>query len=76
MDDLFFKKHIKLFKEREESKIKIINHIKNKTNILLKEEEIKIEKNVISLNVSSIKKSTLYKFNLKEIFSEIGFIYK
>ena len=76
MDNNLFKKHIKLFNERNENKNKVIEHIKNKTSIVLKENEIKIEKNIISINVSSIKKSIFHKYNLKEILKEIKLIYK
>lgn len=76
MDNSLFKKHNKLFNERNENKNKIIIHIKNKTSISLKEQEIKIENNVVSLNISSIKKSVLYKYNLKNLLEEIGFFHK
>lgn len=76
MDNLLFKKHIKLFKERDENKTKIIEHIKSKTNIILKENEIKIEKNTVRLSLSSVKKSTLHKHKIEEILKDAGLIYK
>lgn len=76
MDNSLFKKHLKVFNERNDNKNKLIIFIKNRTKILLKENEIKIEKNIVSFNISSVKKSLLYKNNIKEILKEEGFILK
>jgi len=73
MDNSLFKKHLKLFNERDENKTKIIKHIKEKINFNLKEEEIKIEGKKVSFHLSSIKKSVLYKNNIKQILEEIDF---
>ena len=76
MDNSLFKKHLKLFNERSENKDKLIEHVQNKTKIVLNKNEIKIEKNMVSLSVSSVKKAILHKYNLKEILKEIGLTYK
>ncbi len=76
MDNSLFKKHLKIFNERDKDKNTIIEHIKNKTKIVLNENEIKIEKKKVSLNISSIKKAELYKHKLEERLEEIGFYYK
>lgn len=73
MDNSLFDKYKKVVKERDEDKEKIIKIIKKETSIDLNEKEININNKKITFNISSIKKSLLFKNKIKEILEKEGY---
>ena len=74
MDNSLFDKYKKVVEKRDEDKEIIINFIKEKTGVILDYNEIIIDEKKITLNISSIKKSILFKNKVGELLKELGFI--
>lgn len=73
MDNSLFAKYKQVVEKRDEDKEKIIDFVKEKTGVVLNYSEIVIDDKKITLNISSIKKSVLYKSKIGEILKELGF---
>ncbi|MDB5259915.1 MAG: hypothetical protein JWN37_146 [Candidatus Nomurabacteria bacterium] len=76
MDLGLFEKHIKALINQKKTKEQIINEIKEKTGVSLKEEEIQVTKKEVSLNTTSVKKSLLFQKGIKKILEENKFTLK
>lgn len=74
MDNSLFTKYKQVVEKRDEDKEKIINFVKEKTGVVLNYSEIVIDDKKITLNISSIKKSILFKSKIGELLKELGFI--
>ncbi len=76
MDESLFNKYINSVKKHKDNKDEIINYIKEKTGIILKEETIVISKKEIILYISSTLKHKLFQKNIKAILLEKGLTLK
>lgn len=76
MDEGLFKKYTKTLQERDKAKESLIAIIKEKTGIVLNEEEINISKKEVTLFISSVKKTQLLRKNIKELLEAQGFSFK
>ncbi len=75
MDNSLFEKYKKVISRQEIEKEKIINIIKEKTGVTLKEKQINLDENKkITLFISSIQKNTFKLKNINEILKKEGFI--
>lgn len=75
MDNSLFEKYEKAITKQTTEKEKIINLIKEKTGILLKDKQIVLEDNKkITLFITSIQKNTLKLKNINEYLKKEGFI--
>lgn len=75
MDNSLFEKYKKTIIKQNSEKEKIINIIKEKTGIILKEKQIVLEDNKkIKLFITSVQKNTLKLKNISEYLKEEGFI--
>lgn len=73
MDNSLFAKYKQVVEKRDEDKGKIIDFVKEKTGVILLESEIVIDNKKITLNISSVKKSILFKSKIGELLKELGF---
>ncbi len=73
MDNSLFAKYKQVVEKRDEDKGKIIDFVKEKTRVILLESEIVIDNKKITLNISSVKKSILFKSKIGELLKELGF---
>lgn len=75
MDNSLFEKYKKVISKQETEKEKIINIIKEKTGITLKDKQIVLDENKkITLFITSIQKNTFKLKNVNEILKKEGFI--
>lgn len=75
MDLSLFEKYKKAITKQTTEKEKIINLIKEKTGITLKDKQIILEDNKkITLFITSIQKNTLKLKNVSEVLKKEGFI--
>lgn len=74
MDTNLLKKYEILISKNKQEKEELISYIKDKTTILLKEKEIILEGKKISIQTSSLKKSILFKNNIKNLLQEKGYV--
>lgn len=75
MDNSLFEKYKKTILKQTIEKDKIINIIKEKTGILLKDKQIVLDENKkITLFITSVQKNTLKLKNISESLKKEGFI--
>lgn len=76
MDEKIFEKYIHQIKKRNTIKKELQDYINKKTNTHIKENQISIAKNVVSLHVSSAVKQKLHQNNIQHLLKEKGFTLK
>lgn len=76
MNEGLFKKYTEQILSHLNTKQKIINTIKEKTNINLNDTEISIKGKTVSITLSSVKKSALLQKGGKEALESIGYTLK
>ena len=73
MEEGLFKKYTKAIQKQQSEKKEIIELIFEKTNLLLNEEELIIQKGKILFTLSSVKKTILLRKDIKEILITKGY---
>ena len=73
MNEGLFEKYSKVIKKRQSEKEEIHTLLKEITGIDFKEEEIEINKKIISFHISSVKKTILTQKNIKNKLEEKGY---
>ena len=73
MDLSLFNKYKNVVQKRDEEKDKVIEIIKKETGVILKIEDFIIDNKKILFNISSIKKSHLFKKGIEEILKREGY---
>lgn len=76
MNEGLFVKYGKVLKQKKSEKEDVINLLKQITGIDFITQEIKIEKKVISFQISSVKKSIIIKKNIQIKLKEKGYSIK
>lgn len=76
MNEGLFEKYSKVLQKKKSEKEEIINLLKEITEIIFKEEEIEINKKIISFHISSVKKTILNQKNIKIKLEEKGYSMK
>lgn len=73
MDEGLFARHAAHLCKRKDVKAEIIGLVKKETGIVLQEDEFSISKKHITLYLSSVKKSTLVRKNVKALLESRGY---
>ena len=73
MEISLFNKYKNVVQKRDEEKEKVIEIVNKETSVVLKSEDFTIDNKKIVLNVSSIKKSHLFKKGIDEILKKEGY---
>lgn len=75
MDNSLFEKYKKVINKQEVEKERIINLIKEKTGIVLKEKQIVLDENKkVTIFVSSIQKNIFKLKNVSDFLKKEGFL--
>lgn len=73
MNEGLFEKYSKVIKKRQSEKEEVYKLLKEIVGIDFKEEEIEINKKIISFNISSVKKTIFIQKNIKIKLEEKGY---
>lgn len=73
MNEGLFEKYSRVIRKRQSEKEEINNFLKEITGIDFKENEIEINKKIISFHISSVKKTIFIQKNIKNKLEEKGY---
>lgn len=76
MNEGLFEKYKKVLTQKQVEKKEVIEILKSISGIEFKEEELSIQKRIISLYISSAKKSIFIQKNIKDKLQERGYSIK
>jgi lactam utilization protein B len=76
MNEGLFEKYRKVIQKKKNEKQEVIDMLQELTGIEFTEQELQIEKKVISFHVSSVKKSIVLQKNIQSGLKEKGYTLK
>ena len=76
MNEGLFEKYKKVLTQKQIEKKEVIEVLKKISGFEFKEEELSIQKKIISLHISSVKKSIFLQKNIKDKLQERGYSIK
>ncbi len=76
MNEGLFEKYKKVLTQKQVEKKEVIEILKSISGVEFKEEDISIQKKIISLYISSVKKSIFLQKNIKDKLQERGYSIK